>query len=150
MILASNVVSTARSFVGIPFRHQGRSLPTPLSKGGLDCVGVVAKTAHTLGISEFDWTNYQRMATWSNEFERIFEENMDRVRRDEIKPGMAVIFRQEQFPCHCGIIGDSRNGLTLIHAYIIRRKVVEERFEGEWSDPRTFLGAFAYRGVNYG
>lgn len=150
MIAASQVVDTARSFVGVPFRHQGRALPTPLSKGGLDCVGVVAKTAHTLGISEFDWTNYQRRATWSKEFEAVFEGNMRRVQRDQIVPGIAVIFKQEQLACHCGIIGNGRNGLTLIHAYLIRRKVVEERFEGEWSDPRTFLAAFAYHGVNYG
>lgn len=145
MITARNIVETARSFVGTPFRHQGRSPGV-----GLDCVGLVAKTAHQLGISDYDWTNYQRYASWASEFESHFSNNMDRVRITEIRPGHVVIFRQEQFPCHCGIVGErAGRGLSLIHAYILRRKVVEEDFTGEWTSGDRLMGAFAYRGVRY-
>lgn len=140
-----NVEDTARSFVGTPFRHQGR-----IPGVGLDCVGVVAKTAHLLGISDYDWTNYQRRASWAGEFESHFSRNMDRVRVPDIRAGHVAIFRQEGFPCHCGVIGSrSGRGLSLIHAYLPRRAVVEEDFIGEWTAGDRIMAAFAYRGVAY-
>ncbi len=147
MVTSLQVVNTARSFVGIRFKHQGRDVP-PHPHPGLDCVGVVAKTAHLLGLSDFDWTNYQRMATWSNQFEACFADNMKREDIRAIRPGMTVIFRQEQFPCHCGIVGfRPGRGLSLIHAYLPSRKVVEEDFAGEWAKPPALMGAFSYHGV---
>lgn len=142
MTKRSDIVRVARSFTGTRWRHQGR-VPGKM----LDCAGVVAKTAHELQLSNFDYTNYQRNAQW-HRFRAFFADNMQEKSLKSLKPGDTVIFRQEKYPCHCGILGSKIDGsLTLIHAYALRRMVVEEDFIGEWASPALLVSAFIYHGI---
>lgn len=146
MATLADVVRTARSFDGIRFHHQGRDVPPhPFPK--LDCIGLVTKTAHALGVSTYDYTNYQRRADWFR-FKSHFDENMDEIDRFRMKPGHVAIFKQDGHQCHCGIIGENRHGLTLIHAYLLRKKVVEEQFTGsEWERGGIITNVYQYRGL---
>jgi cell wall-associated NlpC family hydrolase len=136
-----DIFETARGFHGTRFRHQGR-----LPGIGLDCVGVVSKTAHALGISQYDFTNYPRNPDFYT-FQSHFDNNMRKKKLADILPGDVVIFKQRMFTCHCGIIGD-RRGLSLIHAYLPRKAVTEEDFlNSEWDKPDRFVAAYEYIGL---
>ena len=54
MALLSDIVDQARGYLGTPFLHQGRT------RHGLDCVGLVIRVAHDLGLSDYDIDHYAR------------------------------------------------------------------------------------------
>lgn len=139
-----DVIETARSLIGTPFWHQRRDPGV-----AIDCVGVVAKTAHALGISQYDFTAYPRVPDFYA-FQSHFDQNMRKKRIEDIVPGDVVIFKQRKFVCHCGIIANSRHvsTLSLIHAYKPREAVVEEQYsDSEWDKPGRLVAAYEYIGL---
>jgi cell wall-associated NlpC family hydrolase len=55
MLTADNFVAAARSYVGVPWRHQGRS------RLGIDCVGLLVCAARDCGLEVEDVTAYERV-----------------------------------------------------------------------------------------
>src|ERR1051326_842486 len=134
LIQPEQIVDVARECLGANFRHQGRS---PIT--GLDCIGVVLYDARRLNITQYEPPAYQRHAKW-HEFLKLFAENLDAVKGPP-QIGDILCFRQEKYPCHCGIL----TGERFIHAYALRRKVVEELYSPRW---RLLTRAvFRYPGV---
>lgn len=125
MIARDDIISEARGWLEVPWRHQGRT------RHGIDCAGLVIKVANDLGISQYDTTAYQRR-TSGHEFMDHFNSNMKKKRVSSAEPGDVLLFRDDMFPCHSAIIGIKPEGLTIIHAYANRKKVVEEPYTGEW------------------
>jgi hypothetical protein len=74
LIVKAQVVSAAREWIGVPFRHQGRT------RDGVDCAGVVIKVAHALGLSSFDATGYRRLPAG------IGQEKIEDICRREMIP----------------------------------------------------------------
>jgi cell wall-associated NlpC family hydrolase len=134
-----DVVTLARRWLGVPWRHQGRS------RDGVDCVGFVALVARDLGISSYDYTSYGRRAV-GQAFVHHFAENMDALRVAEAQPGDVLVFADRAYPCHCGIVSEQEAGRYLIHSHASRRKVIEEPYIGEWPEKVKF--AFRFRGVS--
>ncbi len=58
-----NAIESARTWVGTPFRHQGRG------KSGIDCVGLVINVGKDIGAvpSEYDNKNYPRRSPHSED-----------------------------------------------------------------------------------
>lgn len=137
----------AREFVGTPFRHQGR---TP--GRGLDCVGLVVCAATALGAMIDDVTNYRRTPDWTR-FKGEFEKNGTSLgnRYEDAVPGTVVLLREGRWQTHCAVVGlrgvDSPGAgeRTLVHAFVLRGKVVEERFSQEWRE--RIQGVFLMRGL---
>lgn len=139
MLSRDKILEAARSWIGVPWLHQGRS------RHGVDCVGLIVKVAHDLGISDYDSNDYQRR-THGHAFLRHFRENMKEKPIAEAAPGDVMLFRDSSYPCHSSIIGKDHRGLTIIHAYAIRRRVVEELLEqGDWISKR--VACFEFDGV---
>lgn len=133
---AQELVQEARSWVGHPWRHQGRGVR------GIDCVGLVVRVAHGFGLSEYDATGYSRRATGVG-FEKHFDDNMNRVNIMDVREGDVVIFADTTYPCHCAFYSESKGYPTIIHAHAMRRKVLEEPFTDEWRNKA--LMAFRFR-----
>lgn len=133
-----DVVIEARKWINVPWKHQGRSIK------GIDCIGLVAIVAKTLGISERDSTNYVRHPDGFS-LVKAFDEEMDSISLNDIQEGDVVIFSDNVYPCHVGIISNLHNSLYLIHAHAMRRKVLEEAYAYEW--PKKARKAFSFRGV---
>ncbi len=116
-----NVVASAREYMGVPFRHQGRNAL------GIDCVGLVLLTAKNVGACEqdFDYADYPRRSPHSEAFMDVFKEKLVQVSTSSLKKGDVVALREPIFPCHCGIIGERFGELTLIHAFAPYKKVTE-------------------------
>ncbi len=114
---------TARSCVGSPFRHQGRSL-----EHGLDCVGLIVYVTKTLGLSYFDLADYKKIPE-KKAISRIAQTAGFTERPIcEMMPGNVIILRVGKYLEHSAIVSDS----GIIHACEKYGKVVEHGMNSEW------------------
>lgn len=131
-----DVIAEARTWLGVPWRHQGRT------RAGVDCAGLVALVAKDLGIADYDSTAYGRRAEEQG-FVEHFRANMDGVSVTEIEPGDVLVFAERAYPCHCGFLTERLCLPHLLHAHALRRRVIEEPYAGEWRARIKF--AFRFR-----
>jgi cell wall-associated NlpC family hydrolase len=127
VITIDEVVDCARSWLGVRFRHQGRS------RYGVDCLGFVASVMKDLGSTTFLNAlpkNYPRNPRASLE---AALPNFSR--RIDVEAGAMLLiqFPHASHPSHAAIL--TREG-TIIHAYESVRKVVEMGYRAPW-DKRT-------------
>lgn len=139
----ADVVTAARGWTGVRWRHQGRS------RDGIDCAGLVIKVAHDLGLSEFDTKDYARQAT-DETMLALCREHAIEIAMKDARPGDLVVLRFGN-QRHIGFLGDYlHGGLTLLHAYSHHpRKVVEHRFDETWlrAVNAQLIGVFRLHGV---
>lgn len=135
-ITPETVVAEARGWLGVPWRHQGRS------RSGIDCVGLVVCVAHALHLSDYDSTGYSRRAQGQG-FVEHFRSNMDGVAIPVAQPGDVLVFADQAYPCHCGFLTERLGHPHLLHAHATRRQVIEEPYAGEW--PAKIKFAFRFR-----
>jgi len=130
------IVAEARRWLGVPWRHQGRS------RAGIDCAGLVVLVARTLKLSDHDSTGYTRRAQ-GQRFVEHFRAHMDGVAITDAAPGDVLVFADQAYPCHCGFLTERLGRPHLLHAHATRRKVIEEPYGGEWLRKVKF--AFRFR-----
>ena len=130
------IIAEARSWLGVPWRHQGRT------RSGIDCVGLVVCVARALRLSDYDSTGYSRRAQGQG-FVEHFRGNMDGVAIPEARSGDVLVFADQAYPCHCGFLTERLGHPHLLHAHATRRKVIEEPYAGEW--PIKVKFAFRFR-----
>jgi cell wall-associated NlpC family hydrolase len=140
-----HVVAEARSWVGTPFKHQGRA------KGvGVDCVGLLIGVARRLGIvaPAFDVTGYTRRPDGWTLIEEC-ERHMGRVDQAELASGDGVIVRFDAEPQHFGFVAPYRHGgWSIIHATAKYGCVVETRLLfGVAPMAMKFVAAYRLPGV---
>lgn len=129
MTTREQVVAEARAWKDVPFQHQGRS------RAGIDCAGLVIKTAHALGLSSFDASGYRKLPAGVGEekIEDVCRREMRQIDPATAKPGDVALFLIGRRPRHLAIVGDYQaGGLSLIHAYEPVKKVAEVRFDQSW------------------
>ncbi|MDA5194957.1 NlpC/P60 family protein [Govanella unica] len=121
--LRAAIVDKGRSYLGTPFRHQGRA-----PGRGLDCIGVVACIGRELGLFDYDATGYARQPTsWTSLRRHVDAAGFVRV--ETAKPGdvylMAIIDR----PQHVALVTDR----GMLHAWMHTRSVVEHGLDALWA-----------------
>ncbi len=118
------IIDAARSYIGAPWRHQGRS-----RESGIDCVGLPLLVGIELGYMDKGLTsaNYPRRP--NNTFIPLFREYLDTVIPADQQAGDILVFAESGHPCHCGFLSRTVHGLTVIHAHAYDRKVLEEPLE---------------------
>ena len=143
MITAATVVAAAQSWVGVPWRHQGRT------REGIDCLGLLIVVARDLGLDRVpgsspgidvtapEFRNYRRLPPAY--LATRLAEHLDRA--GEIAPGRIGLFALPgSAPAHVAIFGD---GGDIIHAYMPAGAVVRHKLDDGW---RASLRAiFSYR-----
>ena len=122
----ADILSAARSVLGVPFRHQGRSLR------GLDCVGLLLYVADRLGVEYVDVSGYSRRPG-GGLLEATFEEHIDngillRVAISDMQPGDFLMMRFGNDPQHLAIF----TGENIIHSYQNAGKVCEHILDDKW------------------
>lgn len=133
------VVIQARSWIGVPFHHQGRSKAL-----GVDCAGFVVELARELRIlpSDFKETvDYRRLP--DGRLEGLIQGICRKTEKAE--PGTLILFKwpSQNYPSHVGIC----TGPTLIHAYQRADQVIENGYRGHWL--RDTHGVYRLPGVEY-
>ena len=136
---AADVVREARTWVGVPFLHQGRQ------QNGIDCWGVpvVVLRAFNALPEGFDDNNYPR-APLCDQIEERLSQFCKRL--TEPVPGCLIALKFARTVTHVAILTDTD---TLIHALERHEAVVEHGFRGMWRT-RYYGGAWALPGVAYG
>ncbi len=116
----ADVIAAARSYLGVPFRHQGRS------RTGLDCVGLPIVVGRELGFfdAKFDVLNYGRLP--SGELMQRVQQHCRRL--PVAVPGSMLVVAWTKSAAHVAIC----TGETMIHAYESVGRVVEHGYRGRW------------------
>lgn len=141
MILPVDLITQARSLVGVPWKHQGRT------KVGVDCIGLISLSLSGAGVDLAkligipDQRNYGRDA----------QPELLRMVRECCEPVLAPIdgclivmkFPRERFPKHFGIYA---NG-NIIHADARIGQVIEHGYRGIWK--RCEHSLWKIPGVDY-
>jgi cell wall-associated NlpC family hydrolase len=133
---AEQIVVAARSWLGVPWRHQGRT------RRGIDCAGLVVLVGRALGLSDYDTTAYSRRPQGQG-FVQHFRACMNPIPLLEAVAGDVLVFADAAYPCHCGFLTIKHEQPHLLHAHALRRKVIEEPYAGEW--PARVKFAFRFR-----
>lgn len=124
--MRNKIVEEARSYMGVRWKHQGRT------HNGIDCVGLVIKVGNTLKLIDYDTRDYQRHS-FSRAFLMHFRQCMYEVPIVKAQAGDVILFQDNQFPCHSAILAEKYGLKTIIHSHASRRRVVEEQLEqGDW------------------
>ena len=145
-VTSAQIVAAARSYKGLPFRHQGRSRLT-----GIDCVGLPLCVGDELHLLDKNGLIIQ-----ANLYHEYATQPIGRYVYDVcdkhliwkplrlLAPGDVVALMVPTVPCHVGIIGNWPEGLTLIHAYNSGKepKVIEHLLDKKWH--RRIAGCFKY------
>ena len=132
-VTRADVVRVARSYVGVRWRHQGRT------RAGIDCIGLVIAVAHDLGLTDYDFTGYGRVPD-GKALRATMCEQMDLL-STEPQLGDVLLLRFDRNPLHTAIVTD----MGMVHAFANMRCVVEHRIDDLWRS--RIFSAFAYRGV---
>jgi len=134
----SRLVEAARSFLGVPFKHRGRT------RRGLDCAGLVWCSCADAGVIHPDLKRYGRephrdgmmRVVKEGAGEPIWQGRVGQVvPRDLLQVGDVLVMRFAKEPHHMGIVGTDRlRGLSLIHAdgSPTVRRVVEHGLDDLW------------------
>ena len=122
-----DVIGVARSVIGTPFLHQGRSLR------GMDCVGLLIHVAEQFGAPYIDVAGYGRRPT-AETLEQAFDANVEsgnliRVALGSQQIGDFLMMRFTRHPQHLAIFA----GENIIHSYEAVGKVCEHRLDALWA-----------------
>ena len=141
-VTRTQIVSKAKSFLGTPWKHQGRN------RRSVDCVGLVYAIADELGIlpPKIDIPPYRRVPDGS--VESYFQSYMDRVPKGSIKAGTVLLHSFMGSPFHASILIDPATG-SIIHGTAKHRRVVIDLFKGK-KDGMVLHAAYDFRGVQDG
>jgi cell wall-associated NlpC family hydrolase len=76
----SDIIAAGRSWLGMPWRHQGRT------RQGVDCAGLVVLVGRGLGLADYDTQAYGRRPEGQG-FVQHFRAAMDGLPLPEARPG---------------------------------------------------------------
>ena len=140
MITDEQIITEARSWIGTPFKHQGRK------KGaGIDCVGLIYCVANKLGIAppEDSLPQEYRGYAWVQDgdiLREAFNAYMDRISINQAGPAdVFVMVSNTPHPQHAAIY----TGKTIIHAFTSLGRCQEHSLSDKWR--RRIRGAYRFR-----
>ena len=123
----TDAVIAARRYLGVPFRHRGRS------ERALDCVGLIVRAFADCGrMVSHDKEHYGREPHADGLREQLILE-FGQPASDVQVGDVALIAYNTIIPHHVAIVGNYRyGGFSLIHADGMAGKVVEHRLDAKW------------------
>lgn len=124
IVTARQLTLEMRSWVGVPFSHQGRT------REGVDCVGSFVAGMQNLQAMPADFVdilNYGRGPQES--LRKIVEKHCEQVRKAVEGTILLIRWDGTQPSSHLAYCA----GSTLIHAYARARKVVEHSYGQPWT-----------------
>ena len=138
----SALVDAARRWIGVPFRHRGRT------RRGVDCVGLVVMAYSDADIQLPDFRLYGREPHRDGMIQHMTAALGDAVSvapvsESNLQPGDVLAIRYLSEPHHAAVVGlrdyGGRPALTMIHAEGIHGAVLEQRLTPDIIDRITHV-----------
>lgn len=117
---AAALITEARTWLGTPFHHQGR---TP--GRAADCAAIVVCPAQAVGIKAQDVPVYSHQP--GGLLRQMIERQMLAVPRDDIRPGDVLLMKYD-LPQHLALVTGIAP-LRILHAHAHARKTVEHEVD---------------------
>lgn len=124
---ASEIISAAKSYVGVRYREQGRNM------AGLDCAGLIVCTGVDSGAFPSDAVDkiakdYSRRPNVAEFTKSMIDAGCVRLPYGQHENGDILRIAFSNWPVHIGIYEvDERGNEWVIHAYLPVKKVTRER-----------------------
>ncbi len=123
------IIDTARTWIGVPWRHQGRS------RAGVDCIGLGVVVGRELGLAFIDTIHYPQRPDLK-QFVLMMRQNIEagnftQHKTTEIEPADFVVFLKEGVP-HAAIVADGGAPLSIIQSITIPGRVAENIYDARW------------------
>lgn len=114
MTTRAEIIAEARSWRGTPWRHQGR-----LKGAAADCAGMVLKTGEACGLIAPEYANRTDYGRDPNpiKMKAALDLLLDRVPKQDRKPGDVLWFRVAEHAQHIGILTERG---TVVHSINFR------------------------------
>lgn len=120
-----DIVTIARTWIGVPFRHQGRN------RAGVDCGGLLMAVAADAGLDVIAPATYS-MSPDPQVVIDTLQTNCEHVPLNAVQPGDVLLFSFAGEPRHVGIASELDGQPAVIHAWQKPGKVVEHRIDSTW------------------
>lgn len=134
MVTREQFLAEARSWIDVPWVHQGRN------RYGVDCIGLVLVTCWALGLTDYDISGYGRTPN-ADMLMRELDAQARRIPIADARPGDLMLSRFLADPQHVGIFTER----GVLHAYAGSKRVVETALPEPWR--RRIVAAYAVPGV---
>lgn len=132
----ADIVRAARAWIGVRYAHQGRS------REGVDCIGLPVCVRADLGLPALDAAPGYARTSAAFEMLDFCKANMREISADQLQPG-DILVQVSGNVRHMAIVGDyPGGGLSIIHAYLPNRRVLECRIGDEFL--RSVRGCFRF------
>lgn len=133
MPTGEDIVEYARTWIGARWRHQGRGIG---SKRGIDCAGLLIRTAQNFDLPHGDMLGYSRQP--SPDFLKHVQSHSLPGDRHNIINGSIGIFNDTIMPCHVGIfaVDETTGNISVIHSECYPKNCVNE---APYTSPLTKL-----------
>lgn len=116
-----DIITAARTFMGVPFRHQGRN------KLGVDCLGLVLLSAEMSGVKLQDLKGYARSPD-GHTLKSECGKQLIPVKLRDIQDGDILLMSFRREPQHLAI----KTNIGIIHSYQDSGGVVEHGLDDRW------------------
>jgi cell wall-associated NlpC family hydrolase len=134
MTTRTDLIIIARTWLGVPFRHQGRN------KLGVDCGGLLICIGQQAGLTIIPPATYS-MSPDINLVRRALDANCTVIPLAAAQPGDVLLLAFAGAPQHVGLMTD----IGLLHAWAKPGKVVEHRIDEQWQ--RRMVAAYTHNEV---
>ena len=136
MSTPQQIIAEARSWLGVPFLHQGRT------REGVDCAGHAIEVGIATGETFVDVNGYDRFRDGT--MKPACDANL--IATDGPVLGGLLMMCFEKEPQHLAIVANYLyGGLSIIHALGDVGRVCEHRLTPEWR--RRIVQAYRYKGM---
>ena len=134
---SADIIAAARTWLGTPWRHQGR-----LKGVAVDCGGLILGVGKELGLLDFDTRAYGRIPD-GQQMRALCEQHLLSKPIAEAAPGDVLLMRFTRHPQHLAIAGDHGEPFSLIHAYADAGACVEHGADPKWL--RRIVAAYSFK-----
>jgi cell wall-associated NlpC family hydrolase len=141
-VSGADIARQARSYLGVPYVHLGRS------RHGVDCAGLVLCVAHELGLTDWDDTHYSRQPDEAHLRACLEQFCRPVCCGDCVQAGDVLLMEIRGRTQHLAIVTEVPVGQKpgrLLHAYQTPGRVVEHSLDARWR--RRIRGVYRWRGL---
>jgi len=121
-MIEDKIIEEARSYLGVKFRHQGKT------RMGMDCRGLLIRSFEAAGLDVTDVKGYGRNPQ-PEVMNKALLEVCERVNLEDIRKADILYIRFDSRPTHLALY---KGNNSIIHAYLQMRKVVEHEIDKSW------------------